>query len=169
MGSMLATIWIRLSTADSTINDRLSVHFYSVAFLSFVESPSLFSLLSRMPRKILTSLEERAVYYRETKNGFYTTLPFVLANTLVGMPFLGVCTLLFTLISASTPAGGVLPLPRSDARCRSAHAHVRRATGDWRVRERILDECGRILRQSTLPPAPLVLFIPLHRLPTLCV
>ncbi|KAJ7930537.1 P-loop containing nucleoside triphosphate hydrolase protein [Mycena leptocephala] len=71
------TIWIRLGTHDSTINDRLSVHFYSVAFLAF----------------------ERSVYYRETKNGLYSTLPFVLANTLVNMPFLFICTLLFTLIS----------------------------------------------------------------------
>jgi hypothetical protein len=44
-------------------------------------------------------LEERSVYYRETKNGLYSTLPFVLANTLVNMPFLFICTLLFTLIS----------------------------------------------------------------------
>ncbi|KAJ7222173.1 P-loop containing nucleoside triphosphate hydrolase protein [Mycena pura] len=81
MGLMLATIWIRLGTDDSTINDRLSVHFFSVAFLAFV------------------LLEERAVYYRETKNGLYSTLPFVLSNTLVNMPFLFICTVLFTLIS----------------------------------------------------------------------
>lgn len=31
-----STIWIRLGDEDSTINDRLSVHFYSVAFLAFV-------------------------------------------------------------------------------------------------------------------------------------
>ncbi|KAG6897314.1 hypothetical protein C0992_002490, partial [Termitomyces sp. T32_za158] len=36
MGLMLATIWIRLGHKDSTINDRLSVHFYSVAFLAFM-------------------------------------------------------------------------------------------------------------------------------------
>ena len=43
-------------------------------------------------------LEERAVYYRETKNGLYTTLPFVLSNTLVNIPFLLFCTVFFTLI-----------------------------------------------------------------------
>ncbi|KAF8178722.1 P-loop containing nucleoside triphosphate hydrolase protein [Pholiota molesta] len=77
---LLATIWIRLGNADSTINDRLSVHFYSVAFL------------------LLLFLEERAVYYRETKNGLYTTLPFILSNTLVNIPFLFVCTVIFTVI-----------------------------------------------------------------------
>ncbi|KAJ7636811.1 P-loop containing nucleoside triphosphate hydrolase protein [Roridomyces roridus] len=88
MGFMLATIWIRLGTHDSTINDRLSVHFFSVAFLAFMSVAGIPGFL-----------EERAVYYRETKNGLYTTLPFVLSNTLVNLPFLFLCTLLFTLIS----------------------------------------------------------------------
>ncbi|KAF7344889.1 ABC transporter domain-containing protein [Mycena venus] len=88
MGLMLATIWIRLGTEDSTINDRLSVHFYSVAFLAFMSVAGIPGFL-----------EERSVYYRETKNGLYSTLPFVLSNTLITMPFLFVCTLLFTLIS----------------------------------------------------------------------
>ncbi|KAJ7477969.1 P-loop containing nucleoside triphosphate hydrolase protein [Mycena galericulata] len=88
MGLMIATIWIRLGSADSTINDRLSVHFYSVAFLAFMSVAGIPGFL-----------EERAVYYRETKNGLYSTLPFVFSNTLVNMPFLFVCTLLFALIS----------------------------------------------------------------------
>ncbi|KAJ7455553.1 P-loop containing nucleoside triphosphate hydrolase protein [Mycena latifolia] len=88
MGVMLATIWIRLGSADSTINDRLSVHFFSVAFLAFMSVAGIPGFL-----------EERSVYYRETKNGLYSTLPFVLSNTLINMPFLFICTLLFTLIS----------------------------------------------------------------------
>ncbi|EAU87223.1 hypothetical protein CC1G_10502 [Coprinopsis cinerea okayama7 len=87
MGFMLATIWIRLGLSDSTINDRLSVHFYSVAFLAFMS-------VAGIPE----FLEERSVYYRETKNGLYTTLPFVLANTLITIPFLFLCTVLFTVI-----------------------------------------------------------------------
>ncbi|KJA13638.1 hypothetical protein HYPSUDRAFT_72940 [Hypholoma sublateritium FD-334 SS-4] len=87
MGLMLATIWIRLGTADSTINDRFSVHFFSVAFLAFMSVAGIPSFL-----------EERAVYYRESKNGLYTTLPFLLSNTLVNIPFLLVCTILFTCI-----------------------------------------------------------------------
>jgi len=87
MGFMLATIWIRLGTADSTINDRLSVHFYSVAFLAFMSVAGIPSFL-----------EERSVYLRETKNGLYTTLPFILSNTLVNIPFLFGCTVLFTVI-----------------------------------------------------------------------
>ncbi|TFK32547.1 P-loop containing nucleoside triphosphate hydrolase protein [Crucibulum laeve] len=87
MGLMLATIWIRLGDSDSTINDRLSVHFYSVAFLAFMSVAGIPGFL-----------EERAVYYRESKNGLYSTLPFVLSNTFVNIPFLFMCTLVFSLI-----------------------------------------------------------------------
>lgn len=38
---MLATIWIKLGREAGTINDRLSVHFYSVAFLAFSECHGL--------------------------------------------------------------------------------------------------------------------------------
>ncbi|KAJ7085467.1 P-loop containing nucleoside triphosphate hydrolase protein [Mycena belliarum] len=88
MGLMLATIWVNLGTDDSTVNDRLSVHFFSVAFLAFMSVAGIPGFL-----------EERSVYYRESKNGLYTTLPFVLSNTLVNMPFLFICTVLFTLIA----------------------------------------------------------------------
>ncbi|KAF9554187.1 P-loop containing nucleoside triphosphate hydrolase protein [Agrocybe pediades] len=87
MGFMLAVIWVHLGTADSTINDRLSVHFYSVAFLSFMSVAGIPSFL-----------EERCVYLQESKNGLYTTLPYILANTLVNLPFLFACTIIFTLI-----------------------------------------------------------------------
>lgn len=36
MGFLLATIWVKLGNSDSKINDRLSVHFFSVAFLAFM-------------------------------------------------------------------------------------------------------------------------------------
>ncbi|KAJ6488902.1 P-loop containing nucleoside triphosphate hydrolase protein, partial [Mycena sanguinolenta] len=87
MGFMLGTIWIHLGVHDSAINDRLSVHFFSVAFLAFMSAAGIPGFL-----------EERSVYYRET-NGLYSTLPFVLSNTLVNMPFLFICTVLFTVIS----------------------------------------------------------------------
>lgn len=122
------TIWIRLGTADSKINDRLSVFFYSVAFLAFVSVPisslwtsiadytgfgcTLQMSVAGIPScKSSTAnsrdayadvyfkvLEERAVFQRESKNGLYTTLPFVLANTLVNLPFLFLCTLFFTVV-----------------------------------------------------------------------
>ncbi|KAF5367203.1 hypothetical protein D9758_003922 [Tetrapyrgos nigripes] len=87
MGVMLALIWINLGDDDSKINDRLSVHFYSVAFLAFMSVAGIPSFL-----------EERAVYLRETRNGLYTVLPFLLSNTLVNAPFLLLCVFLFSVI-----------------------------------------------------------------------
>lgn len=87
MGVMLATIWIRLGDEASTINDRLSVHFYSVAFLAFMSVAG-----------IPGSLEERANFEKETANGLYGALPFVLANSIVTIPFLFACSTLFVLI-----------------------------------------------------------------------
>lgn len=43
-------------------------------------------------------LEERANYRKESANGLYTALPFVLANTVAIIPFLFVCSCLFVLI-----------------------------------------------------------------------
>jgi ABC-type multidrug transport system permease subunit len=43
-------------------------------------------------------LEERANYRKESSNGLSSPLPFVLANTIVTIPFLLVCSCLFVLI-----------------------------------------------------------------------
>ncbi|KAM0751869.1 P-loop containing nucleoside triphosphate hydrolase protein [Meredithblackwellia eburnea MCA 4105] len=88
MAIMIATIWIRLPAIDSRINDRLGVHFYSVAFLGFMSVAGIPSYL-----------EERSVFVRERHNGLYGPLPFVLSNTIATAPFLFVCSLAFALIS----------------------------------------------------------------------
>ncbi|KAJ3098713.1 hypothetical protein HDU97_003772 [Phlyctochytrium planicorne] len=88
MGIMMATIWVKLGDRDSTINDRLSVHFFSVAFLSFMSVAG-----------IPAFLEERSVFIREKHNGLYKAGPYVLANSLVNIPFLFLCALLFAVIS----------------------------------------------------------------------
>lgn len=43
MGLLLALVWIRLGTSSEKIQDRLSVHFFSVAFLGFSELVSFCS------------------------------------------------------------------------------------------------------------------------------
>ncbi|KAI8836859.1 P-loop containing nucleoside triphosphate hydrolase protein [Chytridium lagenaria] len=88
MGIMMATIWVRLGTKDSTINDRMSVHFFSVAFLSFMSVAG-----------IPAFLEERSVFVREKHNGLYKAGPYALANSLVNIPFLFLCAFLFTAIA----------------------------------------------------------------------
>ncbi|KAJ3295413.1 hypothetical protein HDU76_006838, partial [Blyttiomyces sp. JEL0837] len=64
------------------------VHFFSVAFLSFMSVAG-----------IPAFLEERSVFVRERHNGLYKTGPYVLANTLVNIPFLFICAFFFTIIS----------------------------------------------------------------------
>jgi len=88
MGVMLATIWIHLGTSSDNINDRLSVFFFSVAFLGFMSVAG-----------IPAFLEERAVFVRERANGLYGPGAYVLANTIAGVPFLFTCVLFFTVIS----------------------------------------------------------------------
>ncbi|EJT48418.1 hypothetical protein A1Q1_02550 [Trichosporon asahii var. asahii CBS 2479] len=87
MALLLATIWIRLGDSDSIINDRLSVHFFSVAFLGFMSVAGIPSFL-----------EERSVFLRERKNGLYGPLPFVLSNTVVMLPFMFICAFAFSVI-----------------------------------------------------------------------
>lgn len=87
MGVLLATIWVNMPQTDVHINDRLSVHFFSVAFLSFMS-------VSGIP----AFLEERAVFKRERHNGLYGPGAYVLANSMVNVPFLFICSLLFSVI-----------------------------------------------------------------------
>ncbi|POY71944.1 hypothetical protein BMF94_5027 [Rhodotorula taiwanensis] len=87
MGLMLATIWVHLGYSTNKLNDRLSVSFFSVAFLAFMSVAG-----------IPAFLEERAVFIRERANGLYTPGHYHLATTLVSMPFLFFCALFYTLI-----------------------------------------------------------------------
>lgn len=72
MGVLVATVWVKLPELDTRINDRLSVHFFSVAFLGFMSVAGIPSFL-----------EEREVLLREKRNGLYGALPFVISNTAV--------------------------------------------------------------------------------------
>lgn len=88
MGILLATVWVNLSQTDTRINDRLSVHFFSVAFLGFMSVAGIPSFL-----------EDRSVLLRESRNSLYTPLPFVLANTFSTLPLLFLCSLIFSVIA----------------------------------------------------------------------
>lgn len=105
MGVLLATVWVNLAQNSSRVvsqtrsqtlvhclmitqNDRLSVHFFSVAFLGFMSVAG-----------IPAFLEERLVFTRERMNGLYGPGAYVIANTIVTVPYLFVCALLFAVIS----------------------------------------------------------------------
>ncbi|KAI0315703.1 P-loop containing nucleoside triphosphate hydrolase protein [Amylostereum chailletii] len=80
MGVLLATVWVNLPQTSAKVNDRLSVHFFSVAFLGFMSVAG-----------IPAFLEERQVFVRERMNGLYGPGPYVLANSLVTLPYLFLC------------------------------------------------------------------------------
>ncbi|KDN36243.1 P-loop containing nucleoside triphosphate hydrolase protein [Tilletiaria anomala UBC 951] len=88
MGVLLATVWVNLPQLDSRINDRLSVHFFSVAFLGFMSVAG-----------IPAFLEERSVFLRERKNNLYGPGPYTVAQTVCTLPFLFACVLIFAIIS----------------------------------------------------------------------
>ncbi|GAA6009317.1 hypothetical protein JCM10207_004348 [Rhodosporidiobolus poonsookiae] len=87
MALLLALVWIRLGWNSDKLNDRLSVSFFSVAFLGFMSVAG-----------IPAFLEERAVFIRERANGLYGSGAYLLASTLVSIPFLFACSLVYTLI-----------------------------------------------------------------------
>ncbi|KAI0339335.1 P-loop containing nucleoside triphosphate hydrolase protein [Trametopsis cervina] len=87
MGVLLATVWVNLAQTSSKVNDRLSVHFFSVAFLGFMSVAG-----------IPAFLEERQVFVRERMNGLYGPGAYVLANSIVTLPYLFICALLFSVL-----------------------------------------------------------------------
>ena len=88
MGILLATVWLNLSPTDTRINDRLSVHFFSVAFLGFMSVAG-----------IPAFLEERSVLVREASNQLYSPLAFTLAQTVSTLPVLFLCSSVFSVIA----------------------------------------------------------------------
>ncbi|KAG9015259.1 hypothetical protein FRB95_010725 [Tulasnella sp. JGI-2019a] len=87
MGVMLATIWVNLAQSSDRINDRLSVHFFSVAFLGFMSVAGIPSFI-----------EERQVFMRERMNGMYGPGAYVIANSICTLPYLFACSLLFCVL-----------------------------------------------------------------------
>ncbi|GAA5834755.1 hypothetical protein JCM3766R1_003228 [Sporobolomyces carnicolor] len=87
MALLLATIWIHLGYEAEKINDRLSVSFFSVAFLGFMSVAGIPSFL-----------EERSVFIRERRNGLYGSGVYVVAQSVISVPFLFLCSLVFSLI-----------------------------------------------------------------------
>ncbi|KLO10942.1 hypothetical protein SCHPADRAFT_916198 [Schizopora paradoxa] len=87
MGVLLASIWVNLAETSEKVNDRLSVHFFSVAFLGFMSVAG-----------IPAFLEERQVFVRERINGLYGPGAYVLANSICTLPYLFLCSLLFVVL-----------------------------------------------------------------------
>ena len=85
---MMGTLYLQIDDDPGSIQDRLSVLFFSIAFLSFMS-------VSALPAFV----EDRKVFVRERMNGTYSVFPYAVAQVLVSVPFVCIIALMFTAIS----------------------------------------------------------------------
>ncbi|PWY71694.1 ABC transporter [Aspergillus heteromorphus CBS 117.55] len=85
---MMGTVWLRLHTQEAYIQPFINAIFFGSAFMSFMA-------VAYVP----AFLEDRATFIRERANGLYGALPFILSNFIIGLPFLFLISLLFSIIS----------------------------------------------------------------------
>eukprot|EP00727_Mastigamoeba_balamuthi_P000745 m51a1_g10668 hypothetical protein (738) ;mRNA; r:11091-13539 len=91
MAVMMGTLYLRMGHGQDTIQDRISVLFFSVAFLCFMAIAALPAFL-----------QDRAVFAHERRNSYYTVGPYALARIVVGIPFVFCIALAFSVVSYFT-------------------------------------------------------------------
>lgn len=85
---MMGTVWLRLPTTQSSIGPFTNAIFFGSAFMSFMA-------VAYVP----AFLEDRATFIKERANGLYGAAPFMIANFLIGLPYLFLISLVFSLIT----------------------------------------------------------------------
>ncbi|KAL4878024.1 P-loop containing nucleoside triphosphate hydrolase protein [Aspergillus karnatakaensis] len=85
---MMGTVWLRLKTEQEYIQPYINAIFFGSAFMSFMA-------VAYVP----AFLEDRATFTKERANGLYGALPFITANFIIGLPFLFLISILFSIIS----------------------------------------------------------------------
>jgi ABC-type multidrug transport system permease subunit len=88
MAILMGTAWLEIGTDQVHLQDRFSALFFAVAFLAFMSVAGIPGFL-----------EERLVFNRERANGFYRVGSYVIANTLVSIPFVFIISSSFTLVA----------------------------------------------------------------------
>lgn len=146
---LMGTTWLRLGYSQEDISARVTALFFSGAFLSFMA-------VAYIPAYI----EDQATFFKERANGFYGPGSFLVANFLIGLPYLFIIVTCFSVIAYwmmglwPTATGfwtflGV-PVPRSYG-CRVlGHTHrihrpqLHRIARPRRFRQRTLDGRQRL-------------------------
>ncbi|KAF7577405.1 CcmA, ABC-type multidrug transport system, ATPase component [Pyrenophora tritici-repentis] len=85
---MMGTIWLRLAPLQSNIQAFTNAIFFGGAFMSFMA-------VAYIP----AFLEDLSLYQKERANGLYGPLAFTIANFFVGLPYLFLITILFSVVS----------------------------------------------------------------------
>ena len=84
---MMGTVWLRLEPTQDNIQSFINAIFFGGAFMSFMA-------VAYIP----AFLEDHAIFVREQANGFYGPTSFLVANFVVGIPYLLANSVLFSLV-----------------------------------------------------------------------
>ncbi|KIW73267.1 hypothetical protein PV04_01399 [Phialophora macrospora] len=85
---MMGTVWLRLSYHQTSIQPFTNAIFFGGAFMSFMAVAYVPSII-----------EDLHCFNKERANGLYGPLPFVLANTLISIPWLFVIAVMFSIVT----------------------------------------------------------------------
>jgi hypothetical protein len=85
---MMGTVWLRLSTDQTSIIPLTNAIFFGSAFMSFMA-------VAYVP----AFLEDRNQYVKEHHNGLYGATALVISNFLIGIPYLFIIAMVFSGIS----------------------------------------------------------------------
>ncbi|CAG8152621.1 unnamed protein product [Penicillium salamii] len=85
---MMGTVWLRLHPSQEYIQPFINAIFFGSAFMSFMA-------VAYVP----AFLEDRATFAKERANGLYGATPFMISNFIIGLPFLFLISILFSIIS----------------------------------------------------------------------
>jgi energy-coupling factor transporter ATP-binding protein EcfA2 len=85
---MMGTVWLRLSATQADIQPFINSIFFGSAFMSFMA-------VAYVP----AFLEDRATFVKERANGLYGPAAFMVANFLIGLPYLLLISVLFSVVT----------------------------------------------------------------------
>ncbi|KAJ5083916.1 hypothetical protein NUU61_008495 [Penicillium alfredii] len=85
---LMGTVWLRLYPSQEYIQPLINAIFFGSAFMSFMA-------VAYVP----AFLEDRATFAKERANGLYGATPFMVSNLLIGLPFLFLISMLFSIVS----------------------------------------------------------------------
>jgi hypothetical protein len=85
---MMGTVWLRLKSDQSDIQPYTNAIFFGSAFMSFMA-------VAYVP----SFLEDRLTFIKERANGLYGAAPFVVANFIIGLPYLFLIAVIFSSIA----------------------------------------------------------------------
>lgn len=89
LGVLMGTSWLHLSNSESNIQNILNSLFFGSAFMSFMVRYRIFHWVTwQAVAYVPAFLEDRTVMMKERANGLYGPTAFLIANFLIGIPFL---------------------------------------------------------------------------------